>query len=139
MKANIEWVEKVRFHASSGSGHQVTLDGAAEAGGENAGARPMELLLMGLGGCTAYDVVTILAKSRQTVTSCVAELEATRSEGVPAVFERIHVHFRVKGDNLDEAKVKRAVSLSADKYCSASIMLTRGGVKITHAFTVEQD
>ncbi|MEM1230846.1 MAG: OsmC family protein [Pseudomonadota bacterium] len=137
MEAKLEWVEKVRFHATSGSGHQITLDGPADAGGENAGARPMELLLMGLGGCTAYDVVTILAKARQNVTSCVAELTAVRSDEIPAVFESIHVHFRLRGDDLDEGRVARAVALSAEKYCSASIMLGRGGVEITHAFTIE--
>lgn len=137
MQAKVEWVEKVQFHASSGSEHSVTLDGPPDSGGVNAGARPMELMLMGVGGCTAFDVVTILKKSRQQVTSCVAELTAQRSDGVPAVFESIHVHFRLKGDNLDESKVARAVALSADKYCSASIMMSRAGVAMSHDFTIE--
>ena len=112
------------------------MDGPAEAGGEGRGARPMELLLMGLGGCTSYDVVTILAKSRQQVVDCVTELTAERAETEPKVFTRIHVHFKVTGRGLDPAKVARAVSLSADKYCSASIMLARGGVAITHDFEI---
>lgn len=137
MQAKVEWVEKVQFHALSGSGHSITLDGPAESGGENAGSRPMELMLMGVGGCTAYDVITILAKSRQQVSSCVAELSAVRSEEVPAVFESIHVHFRLQGENLDDAKVARAIALSADKYCSASIMLSRAGVSMSHDYTIE--
>jgi len=125
-----------------GSGDRVGT-GAGRGGrvqrteaGEGRGARPMELVLMGLGGCTSYDVVTILLKSRQQVVDCVTELNAERAETEPKVFTRIHVHFKVTGRDLDPARVARAVSLSADKYCSASIMLARGGVEITHDFEI---
>lgn len=137
MRAKVEWVENVQFHASADSGHRIIMDGPPDSGGTNAGSRPMELLLMGVGGCTAFDVITILKKSRQAVSSCIAELTATRSDSVPAVFESIHVHFRLKGQDLDPTKVARAVALSADKYCSASIMLGRAGVSMSHDFTIE--
>ena len=112
------------------------MDGPPESGGKNLGTRPMELILMGLGGCTSFDVISILSKSRQAVTECVTEITAERSEDVPQVFERIHIHFTVTGRGLDRKKVARAVSLSADKYCSASIMLARGGVAISHDFEI---
>jgi len=136
MHARIQWVDKVHFRAVADSGCEVPMDGPADAGGEGRGARPMELVLMGLGGCTSYDVVTILQKSRQQVTGCETELAAERAGTEPKVFTRIHVHFRVTGRNLDPAKVARAVALSAEKYCSASIMLARGGVEITHDFEI---
>lgn len=136
MRAKIQWRDKVRFTAVADSGHLIPLDGPPDAGGENRGSRPMELVLMGLGGCTSYDVVNILTKSRQQVVDCVTELSADRAEDVPQVFERIHIHFIVGGRNLDEKKVARAVSLSADKYCSASIMLERGGVQISHDYEI---
>jgi putative redox protein len=136
MQARIEWQGKVQFRAESGTGHTVLLDGPPEAGGENRGCRPMELVLMGLGGCTSYDVVTILAKSRQNVHSCVTELTAERAETTPQVFTHINIHFIVSGTGLDERKVARAVELSAEKYCSASIMLERGGVRITHSHAI---
>ena len=136
MHAKIQWVDKVHFRAVADSGCEVPIDGPPDAGGEGRGARPMELVLMGLGGCSAYDVVTILAKSRQQVQDCVAELAAERADTEPKVFTRIHVHFKVTGRGLDRAKVARAVTLSADKYCSASIMLARGGVEITHDFEI---
>jgi putative redox protein len=136
MRAKIQWRDKVHFTAVADSGHQIPLDGPAEAGGENRGSRPMELVLMGLGGCTSYDVVNILTKSRQDVVDCVTELSADRAEDVPQVFERIHIHFIISGRNLDDKKVARAVSLSADKYCSASIMLERAGVHITHDYEI---
>ena len=98
--------------------------------------RPMEMVLLGMGGCTSFDVVSILKKSRQPVTDCVAEIEAERADDVPSVFTKIHVHFVVTGSGLKEAQVKRAVELSADKYCSASIMLGRGGVEITHDYEI---
>ena len=140
MKARIKWVQDVMFVTESGSGHAVVVDGAPEYGGRNLGPRPMELLLMGLGGCTSFDVMTILKKSRQDVTSCEAELEAERADAVPAVFTKIHVHFKVKGRGLKEAQVRKAVDLSADKYCSASIMLGQAGVVITHDFElIEED
>ena len=132
MKASIQWQGLAKFEGTSGSGHSVLMDGPESAGGENAGIRPMEMLLVGLGGCSSYDVVSILKKSRQEVTDCRCELEAQRADAIPAVFEKIHLHFIVTGKDLDPAKVKRAVDLSAEKYCSASIMLAQAGVEITH-------
>lgn len=136
MKARVQWVGEVMFVAESGSGHAVVLEGPLEQGGRNVGIRPMELLLMGVGGCSSYDVVSILRKSRQQVTGCVAELSAERAEGIPAVFTKIHLHFIVTGHGLKEAQVKRAVELSAEKYCSASIMLGRAGVEMSHDFKI---
>ena len=100
------------------------------------GPRPMEVMLAGLGGCTSFDVVNILKKSRQKVSACVAEINAERSDEIPAVFTDIHIHFIVKGENLKESQVRKAINLSADKYCSASIMLVRGGVNITHDYEI---
>ena len=139
MKARIKWVDGVMFVTESGSGHAVVVDGAPEYGGRNMGPRPMELLLMGMGGCTAFDVMTILKKSRQEVTSCEAELVAERADAVPAVFTRIHVHFVLRGSGLKDVQVKKAVDLSADKYCSASIMLGQAGVVITHDYAIIED
>lgn len=136
MKAEITWTGAVSFEASSGSGHTIRVDGPPEAGGQDGGARPMELVLMGVGACSSYDVVEILRKGREQVTGCVARLEAERAEDYPRVFTRIHLHFEVTGRGLTESKVARAVSLSAEKYCSASIMLARGGVEITHSYAV---
>ncbi|MFW6092754.1 MAG: OsmC family protein [Pseudomonadota bacterium] len=136
MHAKIQWHDNAHFTAVADSGHPVPLDGPPEGGGANRGARPMELVLMGLGGCASYDVVNILSKSRQAVTDCVTEIDAERAEAVPQVFTRIHLHFRVTGRDLDPTKVARAVSLSADKYCSASIMLERAGVTIEHDFEI---
>lgn len=139
MKARVKWVQDVMFVTESGSGHALVVDGAPEYGGRNLGPRPMELLLMGLGGCTSFDVVTILKKARQDVTGCEAVLEAERAEGVPAVFTKIHVHFIVKGRGLKEVQVKKAVDLSSEKYCSASIMLGQAGVVITHDYELVED
>ena len=136
MKGQIRWDGDVRFEARSGSGHTLMLDGPPDAGGTNAGVRPMELLLLGVGGCASYDVVTILRKARQQVTGCTARLEAERASEPPKVFTRVNLHFVVEGHALAEAKVERAVHLSADKYCSASIMLKRGGVLVSHSFEV---
>ena len=137
MKAKITWLEEAMFEGESGSGHKVIMDGPESAGGRNRGVRPMEMLLLGVGTCSAFDVVNILKKSRQNVTGCEAEVDAQRADAVPAVFEKIHLVFRVSGHDLDPAKVKRAVDLSAEKYCSASIMLSRGGVEITHSHSIE--
>ena len=137
MRATISWQGKVKFVAESGTGHQVVLDGPADHGGENQGPRPMEMLLMGMGGCASFDVMTILKKSRQEVTDCRCELTAERADTVPAVFTKIHLHFVVTGREIKENLVKRAVSLSAEKYCSASIMLAKGGVEISHSFEVK--
>jgi len=131
MTTKVEWDGDVRFNATTGTGFNITVDGD-----QKAGPRPMELLLAGLGGCTSYDVVSILKKSRQDVESCVAEILAERSDAVPAVFTDIHVKFVVTGRNLKEKMVERAVKLSAEEYCSASIMLEKGGVNITHSFEI---
>lgn len=138
MKATVDWTGNASFKATSGSGHSVQLDGPPDHGGENLGPRPMEMLLMGLGGCSAFDVMSILKKSRQDVTACHTELEAERADAVPAVFTRIHLHFVVTGNSLKDNLVKRAVSLSAEKYCSASIMLEKAGVEISHSYEVHQ-
>ena len=135
MKARVKWVEEVTFMGESASGHAVIMDGPPEHGGRNLGVRPMEMLLLGMGGCTSFDVISILKKSRQPVTDCVAEIEAERADTDPKVFTKIHVHFIVTGRGLDEKRVARAVSLSADKYCSASIMLGKAA-EITHDYEV---
>ena len=134
MYAKIQWKENVHFEAEADSGHRVLIDGPPDGGGQNRGSRPMELVLMGLGGCAAYDVVSILTKSRQTVTDCVTHVTASRVDEIPQVFDKIHLNFVVTGHGLDEKKVARAVELSADKYCSASRMLEAGGVVITHSY-----
>jgi putative redox protein len=123
------------FVGESGSGHAVVMDGAPEHGGRDMGVRPMEMLLLGLGGCTAFDVVMILNKSRQKFVDCHVEIEAERAEEVPKVFTRIHAHFVVSGKGLDSAKVKKAVNLSAEKYCSASKMFETT-VQMTHDFEI---
>lgn len=136
MQARIKWVENMAFVAESGTGHAVVIDGPPDLGGRNLGVRPMELLLMGVGACSSVDVVMILKKGRQAVTDCVCELKAERAETEPKVFTAIHLHFVVTGKNLSPAQVERAVQLSAEKYCSATIMLGKGGVAMTHDFTV---
>ncbi|HKK14528.1 MAG TPA: OsmC family protein [Gammaproteobacteria bacterium] len=135
MKARVKWVEGVAFMGEADSGHAVVMDGPPDAGGRNLGTRPMEMLLLGMGGCTAFDVVNILKRGRQPVTDCVAELEAERAEEPPRVFTRIHVHFVVTGKGLSESQVDRAIRLSAEKYCSASLMLGKA-VPITHDFEI---
>lgn len=139
MKANIKWTDGRQFVAESGSGHSVVIDGPPDHGGRNTGPRPMEMMLMGLGACTSFDVLEILEKSRTPVSDCVATLEAERADAIPSVFTRIHVHFTVTGKGLKEAQVKRAVELSAEKYCSASIMLGTGGVEISHSYTIVEE
>jgi len=135
MKARVKWIENVSFVAESGSGHALVLDGAPEAGGRNIGMRPMELLLLGLGSCTAFDVVHILRRGRDPVSDCVVEVEAERAPADPKVFTKIHLHYVVTGRGLAEAKVERAIKLSAEKYCSASIMLGKAA-EITHDWVV---
>ncbi|MFA6178472.1 MAG: OsmC family protein [Candidatus Methylopumilus sp.] len=137
MKARIKWVENVCFMGESETGHAVVLDGAPDAGGRNLGMRPMEMLLIGMGACTSFDVVTILKKARQPITDCVAEIEAERADEVPKVFTRIHVHFVVTGKGLNPTQVERAVKLSAEKYCSASIMLGKAA-EISHDFEIAE-
>ena len=135
MKARIKWIENVSFVGESESGHALVMDGAPEGGGRNLGPRPMETLLIGAGGCTAYDVVHILKKSRADVTDCVVEIDADRADTDPKVFTRIHFHFIVTGRELKPQQVERAVHLSAEKYCSASIMLARTA-SVTHDFEI---
>ncbi len=136
MKATIKWAGGASFEGTPGSGHTVVMDGPPEAGGENRGCRPMEMLLLGLGGCTAFDVVAILRKARQPVTGCEVEVEAERAEKPPKVFTRIHLHYRVSGDGLSPKQVERAVSLSKDKYCSATIMFAKSA-ELTHEVTLD--
>jgi putative redox protein len=136
MKARIKWLENATFVAESGSGHALVMDGPPDLGGRNLGVRPMEMVLMGMGGCTAFDVMLILKKSRQQVSDCVVELSAERAETEPKVFTRIHVHFVISGKDLKESRVQKAVELSAEKYCSASIMLGNAGVEITHDYAI---
>ncbi len=138
MKATIQWTGNVSFVGRADSGHTVKMDGPPDFGGQNLGARPMELVLIGMGGCTAFDVIHILKKSRQDVTDCVAEIDATRADTEPKVFTKIHVHFRVTGRKLDPKKVHQAIELSATKYCSASIMLGKTA-EITHDFEIVED
>lgn len=124
------------FEAESGTGHSLIIDGPPDMGGQNRGMRPMEMLLLGTAGCSTFDVLTMLKKGRQDVTDCVCEVEAERADAVPAVFTKIHLHFVVTGKGVKENQVKRAVQLSAEKYCSASIMLTAAGVEITHDYKI---
>ena len=135
MKARVKWVEGMAFMAEADSGHAIIMDGAPDIGGRNLGPRPMELLLMGAGGCSSIDVVMILQKSRQDVTDCQVELTAERAGENPKVFTRIHIHFIVKCRNLKPDVVERAIKLSAEKYCSATIMLARTA-EITHDFVI---
>lgn len=135
MKCRIKWLDHMSFVGESDSGHSVVMDGAPDVGGRNLGIRPMEMLLLGLGGCTAFDVVSILRKSRQQVVDCEVEIEAERAAEIPKVFTKIHVHFIVSGKDLNPDKVGKAVALSADKYCSASKMLEKAAA-ITHDFEV---
>ncbi len=118
MKASVKWTDGRQFVAESGSGHSVVIDGPPDHGGRNTGPRPMEMLLMGLGACTSFDILEILEKSRVPVSDCVASIEAERADTVPAVFTKIHVHFTVTGKGMKEKQVQRAVQLSAEKYCS---------------------
>lgn len=135
MKARVKWVENSMFLGESGSGHTVVMDGPPESGGRNLGLRPMELLLVGMGGCASFDVVHILRKGRHEILGCEAFLEAERADSDPKVFTKIHLHFVVTGKGLADAAVDRAVRLSAEKYCSASIMLGKTAA-ITHDFEI---
>ncbi len=137
MKARVKFVDGMTFVGESGSGHAVVMDGAPEYGGRNIGIRPMELLLIGLGGCTAFDVVQILRRGREDVTDCEVEVSAERAETDPKVFTAIHIDYRISGRNLVPAKVERAIQLSKEKYCSASIMLAKTAA-ITHDFEIRE-
>jgi putative redox protein len=137
LQARIKWVENAAFLGETGSSHAVVIDGPPEIGGRNLGPRPMELMLLSVGSCSAVDVVHILKKARQAVTDCVVEVEGQRADTEPKVFTDIHLKFIISGKDMNEAQVKRAVELSADKYCSASIMLKRGGVNVTHSYELK--
>jgi putative redox protein len=139
MKARIKWIENVSFVAETGSGHAVIVDGAPEAGGRNLGARPMELVLAGAAACTAFDVVWILKKARQPIMDCVVEAQADRAPVEPKVFTRIHFKYRVAGNGLDTKQVERAVKLSKEKYCSATIMLAKSAEITFEVEIVEGD
>ena len=134
MQAKVTWVDGVTFVGEAGSGNSVVMEG----GEKNNGIRPMEMMLLGVGGCASYDVVSILQKARQDVISCHCELQGERPDATPAPFERIEMEFVVRGRNIKEAQVARAVELSADKYCSASIMLRNAGVEIVHRYRIEE-
>ena len=135
MKVSVELQQNVHFKGTSGTGHDVLMDGPEEFGGENLGARPMETMLIGMGGCASFDVVHILRKRRLIVNSCVAEIDAERATEEPKVFTKIHLHFKVSGEKLTDKAVGLAVELSAEKYCSASIMLGKTA-EITHTFEI---
>lgn len=135
MKVNVRWLDGVSFEGENEAKHSFVMDGPSELGGKNKGMRPMEALLISMGGCTSFDVVTILTKSRQLVESCEAIIEAERVDTIPKVFKLIHIHFVFKGKNLDPNIVERAIKLSAEKYCSASIMLGQS-VNITHDYEI---
>ena len=135
MKARVKWVEGMTFIGESESGHAVVMDAAPDVGGRNLGPRPMEMLLLGTGGCSSIDVILILQKMRQQVSDCYVEIEAERAESEPKVFTKIHLHFVVKGKGIKAEAVEKAVKLSAEKYCSASIMLGATAA-MTHDFEV---
>jgi putative redox protein len=135
MKATVRWVQDAMFLGESGSGHAVVMDGAPDSGGRNLGVRPMEMLLLGLGGCTAFDVVMILKRGREPVTNCVVDMDADRAQSEPKVFTRIAMKYRVSGRGLDPKKVERAVHLSAEKYCSATAILAKTA-QISHEIEI---
>jgi putative redox protein len=135
MKARVKWIEGMAFMAEADSGHAIVMDGAPDIGGRNLGPRPMEMVLMGAGGCTSIDVVMILQKSRQDVTDCQVELTAERADDHPKVFTKIHFHFVVTGRNLKPEVVERAINLSAEKYCSATIILAKTAA-VTHDYEI---
>ncbi|MBL4614722.1 MAG: OsmC family protein [Magnetovibrio sp.] len=135
MKAEVKWLGGRAFEGIPDSGHAVIMDSSAAFGGQDQGVRPMELLMLGMGGCTSIDVMNILEKSRQDVTACVAEISVERAETEPKVFVSMHVHFKVTGRGLEAKRIERAIKLSAEKYCSASIMLGKTA-EITHDFEI---
>lgn len=135
MKTRVKWLDNKSFVGESGSGHSIVMDGPPEAGGRNLGVRPMEMLLLGLGGCASFDVVSILQKSKQALVDCEVEISARRADTEPKVFTEIHLHFIVAGNDLSASRVKRAIDLSAEKYCSASIMLGKTAT-ISHDFEI---
>lgn len=136
MKATVKWVDNVMFLGESGSGHTAVMDGSPDHGGRNMGIRPMEMLLLGLGGCASFDVIGILKKTRQAVSDCRVEISAERADTTPAVFTKITMEFIVTGRDLKEKQVAKAVELSATKYCSASKIMEDAGVELTHSYTI---
>jgi len=138
MKARVKWLDNMSFVGETGSGHSVVMDGAPDSGGRNLAARPMEMVLVGMGGCTAFDVVMILKKSRQPIVDCIVEITAERAEEIPKVFTKIHAHYVIKGKGLSEKQVEKAVNLTAEKYCSVSIMLAATAV-VTHDFEIIEE
>lgn len=135
MECTVRWHDGMSFVAETGSGHMIAMDGAPEAGGRNLAPRPMELILAGAGGCTAFDVVMILKRGRQEVAGCEVKLTAERADTDPKVFTRINFHYVVKGKDLKPESVERAIQLSSEKYCSASIMLGKTAV-MTHSWEI---
>jgi putative redox protein len=137
MNSTVKWIDNMMMLGISASGHAVVMDGPEELGGKNLGIRPMEMLLLGMGGCTTIDVVSTLKKMRETVRDCRVEISTQRAEEHPKIFTKIHLHFIIKGTDLNDKKVAKAISLSADKYCSASIMLGKTA-RITHDFEIHE-
>ncbi|HIP94501.1 MAG TPA: OsmC family protein [Leucothrix sp.] len=133
MKTRVKWLDNMSFVGESGSGHSVVMDGPPEFGGRNLGVRPMEMLLLGLGGCASFDVVSMLKKSKQDLVDCEVEITAERADEEPKVFTKIHLHFIISGNDLSDKRVERAIELSAEKYCSASIMLGKTA-SVTHDY-----
>lgn len=138
MEARIKWIENAAFSAEAGSGHAIVVDGPPDIGGRNLGVRPMELMLISVGACSAVDIVHILKKARQPISDVQVEVKGQRADTEPKVFTAIHLHFIVVGRGLLANQVERAVKLSAEKYCSASIMLGRAGAKMTHDFEIKE-
>lgn len=136
MQATVKWVDGVMFVGETGSGHAIVIDGPPDHGGRNMGMRPMELMLLSVGSCSSFDVVDILKKGRHNVSACTTQVSGERVDAIPSVFNKIHLHFIVSGKDLKTSAVERAVKLSAEKYCSASIMLANADVEITHDFEV---
>ncbi len=135
MKTRVKWLDNMSFVGESGSGHSIVMDGPPEFGGRNLGVRPMEMLLLGLGGCASFDVVSMLKKSKQDLVDCEVEITAERADEEPKVFTKIHLHFVISGNDLSDKRVARAIELSAEKYCSASIMLGKTAV-VTHDYKI---
>ena len=137
MNTRVKWLDNMSFVGESASGHSVVMDGPPEAGGRNLGIRPMEMLLLGLGGCSSFDIVSMLKKGKQNIVDCEVEISAERADSEPKVFTKIHLHFIISGYDLSEKRVARAIELSAEKYCSASIMLGKTA-EMTHDYVIKQ-
>lgn len=135
METSLRWAGGAAFIGTSSSGHKVVMDGPPEGGGRDLGSRPMEMLLFGLGACSSYDIVSILKKARQDILDCRIDLDAKRADEVPSVFTDIHIHYKITGRGVSEKQVEKAIKLSAEKYCSASIMLGKTA-RITHSFEI---